>query len=327
MGRRRMLTAMIAATVLLAATVPAAGAVRIALRPQAVLDVGGITVGSIAEVTGDDAMLAAEIALLRVGATPWPGNVRRVTRADIAMLLVRKDIASRQITWSGSKACAVSVRVRQVRGEEIAGAARNYLRRLPVLQEPGVTIALRQTPRDRLLPDSGKAATLDCTAEGVNRPWGKLRVFVRLRSGERVHATVPVDFQVTCSRQVVIAARAVARDTIISAEDVEMRNVILGAGQGVSAYHFDASDVIGKKAARPLLTGAFIGRNAVIDPYAVRKGEMVSIVLNSECLRITAKGVAQGDARVGEAVPIEVLISGRRLMCKAVGVGAVALSL
>ena len=324
---RRMPTAVIAATLLLAATLPAAAAVRIALRPRATLDVGRITVGHIAEVAGDDTTLAAEIGGLRIGATPWPGNARRVTRSDIAMVLARKDISPRRITWAGAEACTVSVRVTRVRGEEIAAAARACLRRLPALREQGVTIALRQTPRDRLLPATGEEPTLDCTVDEINRPWGKVRVFVRLRSGERVQATVPVHFQITCSRQVVVASRAVARGAIIGAEDLDMRSVILGAGQGADSYHFDAGQVIGKKAARPLLAGVPVGRSAVAEPYAVHKGEMVSIVLSSDYLRITAKGVAQSDARVGEAVPIEVLISGRRLMCRTVGVGEVALSL
>jgi len=324
---RRLLTAMVAATVLLAATLPAAAAVRIALRPRATLDVGQITVGSIAEVTGDDPMLVAEVGGLRIGATPWPGNARRVTRNDIAMVLVRKDISPREITWAGVEACTVSVRVTRVRGEEIAAAARACLRRLPVLRQQGVTIALRQTPRDRLLPVTGEAAALDCTADGIDRPWGKARVFVRLRSGERVHATVPVYFQITCSREVVVASRALARGAIIGADDIEMRSVTLGAAHGAESFCLDAAEVIGKKAARPLLAGVAIGRGAVAEPYAVRKGEMVSILLESDYLKITAKGVARSDARIGEAVSIEVLISGRRLMCRAVGVGEVALSL
>jgi flagellar basal body P-ring formation protein FlgA len=85
----------------------------------------------------------------------------------------------------------------------------------------------------------------------------------------------------------------------------------------------DTKDVIGKSAARPLQTNNPIRLGMVKKPYAVRKGDRVSIEARRGGLSIQVVGVTKASGEIGQSVTVANVDSGKELRAKIVGPGTV----
>jgi flagella basal body P-ring formation protein FlgA len=300
--------------------------VVLTMKSSALLSKGDIPLGEVASVSTSDPALRERLSAINLGATPWPGNVRSVTREQVAMYLSRAGLDPSTVRWAGAETCVVQVRAHRVTGEEIVQAARDYLASLPGLRE-GAQIEVERTPRDILLPSSERPLRMAASAASVDRPWGRLRVYVKVFDGDNVEATVPVMFLVTVPRKIVVAARPLRQGDVIEPSHVEQRDALLGPESGPENYIEDPASVIGQRAARAVAAGTPITASMIVAPYAAHKGESVSIRLRSEHLEIVTKGLAQRDAYVGDTIPVVVETTGRKLPCRVVAAGMVELPL
>jgi flagella basal body P-ring formation protein FlgA len=134
----------------------------------------------------------------------------------------------------------------------------------------------------------------------------RLTVEVRCAAPEAWRLYVPV--QVTGSRPVVVAARALARDTILAAGDVRLapRDV------GTSGYASFASlaDVVGQRVRRDLAEGTVLIPGLIDRPPLVRRGQEVMLEARAAGLTVRMAGLARRDGRLGETIPVENISSG-----------------
>jgi len=300
--------------------------VTVTLRSAAVLPKGEIRLGQVASVAADDAALAERLASVNLGATPWPGNVRRVTRRQIAMYLSRAGLDLAAVRWAGAENCTVQVRAHRITGEEIVRVARDYVASLPTLKA-GAQIEVERMPRDILIASGGEPPRLAASAASADRPWGRLRVYVKVYSGGHVEATVPVMFLVSVVRKVLVAARPLRQGEVIQRSHIEQREVLLGPMSAPENYLEEPASALGHRAARAVAPGTPLTASMIVSPYAARKGESVSIHLRSEHIEIVTKGLAQRDGYVGDVIPVTVELSGRKLSCKVIADGMVELPL
>ena len=59
----------------------------------------------------------------------------------------------------------------------------------------------------------------------------------------------------------------------------------------------------------------------------MRKGQQISIQINSKTLKISATGECLEDGYVGDLIKVKVSLSGKELACKVTGVGKVEIPL
>lgn len=323
----RLLTTLLLLTVAALCAQGAAPSVRIRLHNEAVLPEGHIAIGQIADVEGETTTEVKQVAGINVGATPWPGNARRVTREHVAMHLARTGFDPNAVEWNGPQSCLVTVETARIEPDELVRAGREYLTSLPVFADENVQIEVRNMPRAQLVAGTKEEVTLVPSSASPGQPWGQLRVHVAVQSNDRVLATVPVIFLVSCRRNAVFTQRPVSRGDVFRAEDLEVREILLGPESAPEPYLTDASQAVGQQAARAVAANTAVSRSMLLKPLVVRKGEAVSIRLRSKYIEIVAKGVALQDGVIGDVVPVEVESSGKKLPCRAKAVGIVEMAL
>jgi flagella basal body P-ring formation protein FlgA len=311
---------------MLLAGAASAAQVRLELKGAAIVPAGEIRMADVAFVQSDDPDLSTLAAGVSLGVTPLPGNARVVTREHAVMYLARAGVPPANISWSGEKACTVTIRSRRISGPRLVEAAREYLLTHPRLQKDGVRVEVLQTPRDQMVVGESEPELIASPAS-VEQPWGQVRVYVRVMSEGRVVSTVPVLFRITSNQKVLFALRQIPRGETVAPGDVEAREIVIGAEGDGESYFVDPNRVIGKKAVRTISAGAPISDSSLMEPYAIRRGEYVSIVVRTDHMEVVTKGVAQRDARLGEIVPIKVAISGKDLVCHVCGAGEVEMAL
>ena len=320
-----------AAGVLLAAVAVrvscAADRVQIELKEAVVLQTDEIRLRQVADVSGD-AVLAADIGAVSLGSTPWPGNSRSVTKEQIAMHLIQAGFDVSGYQWRGAAACLVTLLTTKVSGEQIVQAAREYLGSLPMLRRDDARIEVEQMPRDCVVAASAEKVSLSAFAASADRPWGRLRIFVKIKADDKVLATIPLMFMVTTNQKVLVTARPINRGEVIEKGHLDTREIVLGPDSPPQTYLDPAPEsAIGKVAVRSIPAGATLTASMVAEPLAIRRGEDVTLSLKSDHMEVVTKGIAQKDGYVGDLIPVKVFVSGKDLTCKIVANGTVELPL
>jgi flagella basal body P-ring formation protein FlgA len=318
-----------AAGVLLAAVAVrvscAADRVQIELKEAAVLQTAEIRIRQIAEVSGD-ATFAADIGEVSLGSTPWPGNSRSVTKEQVVMHLLSAGFDVSGFQWRGAGACLVTLLTTKVSGEQIVQAGREYLASLPMLKRDDVRIEVEQMPRDCVVAGSAEKISLSAFAASADRPWGRLRIFVKIKAEDKVLATIPLMFMVTTNQKILVAARPINRGEVIEKSCLDTREIVLGPDSPPQTYLDPLPEsAVGKVAVRSIPTGAALTASMVAEPLAIRRGEDVTLSLKSSHMEVVTKGVAQKDGYVGDLIPVKVFVSGKELTCKIVANGTVEL--
>jgi len=119
-----------------------------------------------------------------------------------------------------------------------------------------------------------------------------------------------------------VMSRPVDRGGRISSEDVTMTR--MPRSTVPTNALFDASDVIGMVATRPLRNGAIVRVRDVERPRVVRKSDMVTVVYSAPGLQLTSKAQALDSGGKGDVVTIMNLRSKRVIEAVVTGEGTVS---
>jgi flagellar basal body P-ring formation protein FlgA len=167
----------------------------------------------------------------------------------------------------------------------------------------------------------GGSLDLKVLPSGLEEGLGRRTFHVQINTNGKTWHTVDAIADVSASIDAVVPMRVIQIDNIIEAEDVTIHRIKL-----TDLDHqlvTDVKDVIGKSAARPLQTNNPIRLGMVKKPYAVRKGDRVSIEARHGGLSIQTAGVTKSSGELGQSITVANVDSGKELRAKIVGPGAV----
>ena len=162
---------------------------------------------------------------------------------------------------------------------------------------------------------------LRVSSKGVEEGLGRRAFHVQINMNGAPWQTIDAVADVSATIDAVVPTRVIQVDSMIEAEDVAIHRVKL-----MDLDHqliTDVKDVIGKSAARPLQTNNPIRLGMVKKPYAVRKGDRVSIEARHGGLSIQVVGLAKSSGELGQTATVANVDSGKELRAKIVGPGAV----
>ncbi len=121
--------------------------------------------------------------------------------------------------------------------------------------------------------------------------------------------TIYVRTQVQAQRAVPVLARAVARNTVITAADIMLVNQPLeSVGEGLV---FDPEHIIGMELTRSLDEGSTLRVRHLRAPKIIKRGQQVTLVSGTGGLEVRMQGKALADAAHGERVGVAATGSGK----------------
>nr|MDJ0927308.1 flagellar basal body P-ring formation chaperone FlgA [Gammaproteobacteria bacterium] len=130
---------------------------------------------------------------------------------------------------------------------------------------------------------------------------------VRCRGGQPWKLYVPVRLAVF--QPVVIATRALPRDSLLTGDDISLAEADIG---GLD-YGFlsDPANAIGHRLRRPLAAGDVLTPANLETPALIQRGQRVTLEARSGGLTVRMAGVAKADGIRGQIIEVENLGSGR----------------
>lgn len=162
---------------------------------------------------------------------------------------------------------------RLVYPEQIRSAIQTYMRKELIGRAVDSQVVLGDPQEPVVMP----LGTLDIKVSGggAEETLGRRMFLVHLAVNGRLVRTLEATADVAAILEVVVPVRLIKADEQIEAEDVTTdRMIVFDLKQPVAT---DPSDVVGKAAMRPLAPQSPIRLTAVRKPFAVHKGDRVTI--------------------------------------------------
>lgn len=137
--------------------------------------------------------------------------------------------------------------------------------------------------------------------------WGNANLAVVVRQHDRVVLNTSVQVEVEALADMVVALRQLDYGTIISGTDiaVQQRDIASAAGK----YTRDLDAIVGRRARTSIKANAAVRTDQVEKVPIIKSGQMVTIVIENEVMRITVAGRARSAGAEGDTIMVQNLSS------------------
>jgi flagella basal body P-ring formation protein FlgA len=133
--------------------------------------------------------------------------------------------------------------------------------------------------------------------------------------------TVQVPFRVFSKRELYVLKAAGQKGDTIGPKDVAVRETYMN-GKG-SGYPASIDDVVGKVLKRDVPANTLVTDQILEDRVVLKRGDVVTIVAESDKLVVRAKGKTVEKGRVGDVIRVKNIASGKEVMAKVVSSSSV----
>ncbi len=153
---------------------------------------------------------------------------------------------------------------------------------------------------------------------------GNIFVAIEFWHNENKLRRVEIPVRIKLVKDVLVAKRAINRGEVISSENVNVERRELPSNLEPDKISFDI--IFGKTAKYNIVRGTILTEELVQEPFAIRRGDKVKVVVLSGKVQISTYGIALNDANTGEQVRVRREGSGNILIGLASRDGCVVMS-
>ena len=288
----------------------AAEGVSVTVATSARVEGTYITLGQLAEISGDDAQRIAGLRQLKLGSAPSPGNSMVLTKETLGMRLAGAGSDLGGIVWQIPDAVTVTAPSQTISGQTLLDKA------IMTVQEQTSQGDISITPigsvRDIVAPIGDMVLT-------SSLPYG-----IRYNSPTAVMIDVSVNGQtvskmslrldVKLYQQVVVAAVQMSPGEIVTTE--KLRYERMDTGHLKLGYFTDVNKVQGLMTRRLLMPSAVLTDSVVSRPLLIKRGNMVTILARMGGMEVTAAGQAMQDGNEGQLIRVQNISSGKTISAK-----------
>lgn len=293
---------------------------RLVLKQNAMVKPSGmVLVNDIAQIHGNTKQKKeiGEVALL---VAPRPGQTKTVDADYIRRKL--ESVRVNDVKIEGASQITIEGESIRFESAELQEQAKTYLSGvLPPITSGTYSISVINEPDALVLPTGNKVEIQPRLMLSEARV-GSNYVLLDARIDGKVAATAKATFKVAVMVEALTATGTIHKGDIISLQNTALRQI-----EANSTRDFLGSDVFDSKdpivAKRTIMPGSIIGTNDIANQTAVKKGDMVTLVVLCGNVKLATTAEAQQDACKGDSVMVKADISSGQVRGKVVEPGLV----
>ncbi len=288
-------------------------------HPQYTSHGGPVLLGQIAEITDCDDATRDALARLELFPAPPLGEAKFVSVQDVREILTLRGIDTTVHLWQGApqgrivtspqatltvlnapdQPAPVSPTLRARAESRLKKAIQEYLKsRYPQLPPCESAFSLTNEDTRWLAAADARVIIERDQALAPDR-----RVFIgSVRAPGGVRA-IQVEAQLQPRPLVVVGARPLARDTVLTREDVRLAEDV----EPAPGYATRLEEVLGRQLVTGVAPGKPIALSNLREPVVIKRGEVVQIAVRAPGVMIRTLGRAKDDGVLGHLVPVETL--------------------
>jgi len=264
-----------------------------------------VTLGQIARIRCDDANTTRRLKEIVIADAPGPDKTLTLSREDILRTFKAYPELSREIRWKlPEKVVILSHQVLVKKEKIIQWVTKAVLSKIHWPKDR-VKVQFLSQAQDVLLPRGKIAHEIIFPRKGLNQRIVPIQIVFRVDG--QIRKRICVNTRIDLYQPVVVAARPMAKGTIIRSHDVRME---LGAmSNSQHPMMTDLNQAVGKKTKRAIFFSQPLGANLLEAPPIVSPGKIVRLVAEIGLLRVTTIAKVREKAGAGEAVRVMNLAS------------------
>ncbi|MFZ5453227.1 MAG: flagellar basal body P-ring formation chaperone FlgA [Thermodesulfobacteriota bacterium] len=299
LGRMFSLAALVVLALLVTEAWGEEGKAGLKFRAEAAAAGEYITLNNLVELSPD---LAQKYGQALIWSAPPPEQFFTLTREFLQYRLTQMGLGG----LLKDADLPVAIQVRQtgimLNSEEITGAYRRYVRTQNPWPASEIHIQMYPQEEPVLLPDK-KFSLEVLPPKGQERFLGEVILEMAVLREGRLLKKFKVRGKVTLEQKVVCTSRPVHPKTVIGPQDVHLarRDVTNLSQRDVFTAE---KEVIGRTLAKGIGPQEILTSRHLSHTPLIKRGELVTVVLNQNGLEITTKGVTREDGFLGRSIRV-----------------------
>lgn len=258
-----------------------------------------IRLGDVSEIKGEDAQLVEKLKAIMLGKAPLPGEMREISAHYIEVKVRQKDIDPADVKLYLPEKIEVVSEAVEVSPQKVEGIIKQFiLKKMPWHPEQ---VTIRVSPVKSIA-----LATGNVTYEVVPRKredyLGTTNLSLVFMVNGRVEKKLWVNTYIDVTKEVVVSNHSLRRHYVITKEDIRLEKMYLA--ELPANVITSPVEVIGKMTRRVIDPNLPIRINFLEVPPLVKRGDLVTIVAESDTLKITTQGIVTEDGCEGEMVRV-----------------------
>lgn len=161
-------------------------------------------------------------------------------------------------------------------------------------------LVVSRSIQDFSFPQNNVSFTFDFGNSESKSLNGNFMVGIEFRKGSELLRRIEVPARVKIYRNLLVANRTIAQGEIITSDNTRIERKELPLN--VSKEDCLPENLLGKAASHSIVRGCIITQKSVSEPFAIRRGDKIRIVVLAGRISISTNGTALQDARPGETV-------------------------
>lgn len=295
-------------------------AAKITVNAAAIVMGDQVRLGDVAQIEASTPARAQLWHSLLLGQAPLPGQTRRFDGRQVEARLRGAGFPLDGESLEVPEHIEVLRAYTTIEQHDLEKAVRDFLRRTLPWKPEQVEIGPISGPTPILLPDG--EVELRIAASGLEDYRGPTTLTVICLVDGVAVKRFNVNVAITVRAQVVRLLRPLQRGEIVGAEMLRVEQGDLAALP--NGVFNDPQEVIGQQAKRPLSSFIILRRDMLEVPPLVRRGDLVTLLVEKPGLTVRTRGKVLGDARRGEQVRTVNLSSQREVIGKLIDAKTVA---
>jgi flagella basal body P-ring formation protein FlgA len=270
-----------------------------------------ITLGEIADIRGEDQQILELLKAVRLGRAPRPGGMKEIRGDSIETKILQSGVEAETVTLYLPEKVAVKTDGVEISPQEIEDKVKQFI--LQKVPWDSKNVAIMVSPVEALTLPQGKV-TYELSTRRKEDFLGSANIALVFLVDGQVTKKIQVHVTVDVIQEVMVSNRSLNRHDVISREDVRPEKMNLAELQ--ADVITEPGEVIGKRTKRNLDVNTPLRLTFLEIPPLVKRGDMVTIVAETDVLKITTKGVVTESGCKGDMVRVVNVNSRKELFAK-----------
>ena len=272
--------------------------IRVFERPE--LKGDRIRLGEIAEIKGEDPALLKKIRDIVIGKSPLPGKSRRIDSDYIRIRLKQNGIDLSQINLQVPIKVEVSRSFIEISKEKIEKIVLDFVYGIVPWEKDQVRIKKICVSNSALLPEGN--ITYKVVAPRNTDFLGNVPLSVLFKVNRRLEKKIWATVNIEVLTEMVVTKRHLRRYHVITEDDIHLKKMDLSKVKSNAVTTYE--EVLGKRTKRAINTGEVLRTDHIELPPLVKRGDVVSIIAETDGLRVTTLGEVRKKGCRGERIKV-----------------------
>lgn len=295
---------------------------EVRIKPTASVRGLDIRIGDFCEIlpSGREAL---ELGKVEFGRSPTQGHARTIGRTELIQAIAGAGHDLSTLKFEGATESSVQAIVVDVPSSEVLESARTALQALLVVEGGDIEIEAPKNLRAVQAPPGRRSQEIVARVRGGKTGPTSAIVDIEIEVDGEAWKRVPVTFKLTRFQHVLRTVGPVRAGSELGPQNLEL--VRQPVAQQTNLLLNDFAQVDGLVAAHDLKADRLVMLADTAPPAAVHKGEIVTVVIDSGRVKVTARAMANHDAPIAGRITLTNVTSKKQLVGVVAAPGLVVL--